>query len=97
MFPTCSTPSIWAPTGSWACADAGSASAAAISRVRRAGFRTPTRNERSYPETCADGYCVEAQAAASSSSFTRKDEPQPQEATTFGFCTSKPEPIRLSV
>ena len=31
------------------------------------------------------GYLVEAQAAASSSSFTRKDEPQPQEATTFGF------------
>ena len=42
-------------------------------------------------------YYEEAQAAASSSSFTRKDEPQPQEATTFGFWTSKPAPIRLSV
>ena len=27
-----------------------------------------------------------------SSSATRKEEPQPQEATTLGFVTSKPEP-----
>ena len=32
-----------------------------------------------------------------SSSATRKEEPQPQEATTFGFFTSKPEPRKLSV
>src|SRR6185503_14000913 len=32
-----------------------------------------------------------------SSSATRKEEPQPQEATTFGFETSKPEPWKLSV
>jgi hypothetical protein len=32
-----------------------------------------------------------------SSSATRKEEPQPHEATTFGFETSNPEPMKLSV
>lgn len=32
-----------------------------------------------------------------SSSAMRNDEPQPHEATTFGFFTSKPAPMRLSV
>src|SRR5688500_9249111 len=32
-----------------------------------------------------------------SSSATRKEEPQPHEATTFGFETSNPEPWKLSV
>jgi hypothetical protein len=41
-----------------------------------------------------------AQAAApqeGSSSAMRNEEPQPHEATTLGFFTSKPEPIMLSV
>src|SRR6185503_10614974 len=32
-----------------------------------------------------------------SSSATRNEEPQPHEATTFGFDTSKPEPMKFSV
>ncbi len=32
-----------------------------------------------------------------SSSATRKEEPQPHEATTFGFETSNPEPMKVSV
>ena len=32
-----------------------------------------------------------------SSSATRKEEPQPHEATTFGFDTSNPEPMKVSV
>ena len=35
-------------------------------------------------------------AETSSSSATRKEEPQPQAATTFGLSTLKPAPCRLS-
>src|ERR1019366_6637263 len=35
-------------------------------------------------------------AETSSSSATRKEEPQPQAATTLGFSTLKPAPWRLS-
>src|SRR5580692_18565 len=45
--------------------------------------RRPSRSHRQTAETC-------------SSSATRKDEPQPQAATTLGFDTLKPAPWRLS-
>ena len=43
----------------------------------------------------AAGQATEPQLG--SSSATRKEEPQPQEATMLGFETSKPEPWKLSV
>ncbi len=38
-----------------------------------------------------------AEPQLGSSSATRKEEPQPHDATTFGLVTSKPEPWKLSV
>ena len=60
-------------------------------------YRTPRaassggRSTTSRPE--AGDYSA---LTASSSSFTRKDEPQPQAATTFGFTTWNPAPVSES-
>lgn len=63
-------------------------------------YSTSPIDSRSGRGAVGDGPAAVAQAAApqlGSSSAIRNEEPQPQEPTTLGFFTSKPEPIMLSV
>jgi hypothetical protein len=62
----------------------GGSPASAASRAGKQPTRTPDRARRAQT------------AETSSSSATRKEEPQPQAATTLGFSTLKPAPWRLS-
>ena len=59
-------------------------SPAAPSRARRSASSSPSRRQ------------AVVAACSAASSFTWKDEPQPQAATTFGLLTTNPAPWRPS-